>query len=136
MILWFGTCDADHPRFGFVADLGPVRSVVLVLETHLDTCGQRLIHAPVDHGSTEPESALKFSDRDAIGVAQHHLGPFHLARRCHSRSRKFLKRGPLFLRQNQRRSFRFSCHDCHLRDLNRKHGNYHLFSNCINGTNY
>ena len=136
MILWLGACDAHYPRLGFITDLGLVGAVVLVLETHLNTCAQRLVHAAVDHGSTEPKSALKFSDRDAIGVAQHHLGTLYLARRCHSRSRKFLERGALLLRQHQRRPFRFSSHDHHLHELKRKHGYYHLFSNCIDGTNY
>ena len=124
MILGFGACDADHPSLGFVADFGFMWPMVFVLEPHLDTCGQRLVHASVDHRSTKPKSALQLRDRDAISVAQHHLGAFHLASGRHPRCSKFLERGPLFLRQHQRRPFRFSRHDHRLHELKKKHSDY------------
>jgi len=45
MIHGLGARDADHPRLGLVANLGFVRSVVLVLESHLCACCQCVARA-------------------------------------------------------------------------------------------
>ena len=135
MVLGHGARHADHPSLGLVADLGLVRTVVFVLQPGLHAGGQRLVHAAVDHRAAEPQPTLEFGDRDAVGVAKHHLGPLHLPRLRRSRCREFFERASHLRRQHQRRSFGFPGHD-HLQEWKKGHGKYSLVRKRNDGTNY
>ena len=50
--------------------------------------------------AAESELPLEFGDRDAIGVAQHHLCALNLSRRRRPRSSQLFERGPLPRRQH------------------------------------
>jgi hypothetical protein len=79
MILGLGAGDAHHPSLGFIANLGFVRTMVGVLQSHLHTARECLVDAPVDHRAPDPKLALQARHRNAIGVANQYLGALSLA---------------------------------------------------------
>jgi hypothetical protein len=127
---------SSHPSFSRIGDVELARAVMFVLQSGMRPGGQYFVDTPIDHPAAKAKLTLKFGNRGAVGITEHHLGPLNFASGGRSGGRKLVGSGAKLRSQYQRVALGFPCHAHHRQELNMKNGSYLLISNRNDGANY
>ena len=109
-ILWLRARHMYHPRFGVVADDWFLGAVVAVFQgchrADRESLGHPFGNAQARHPETPPNAGYALS----CVISQNYRGTLRLPMRHCARPRYLLQFGPVFIRQDQLGSSRFTCH--------------------------
>src|ERR1017187_3965944 len=99
-----------HPSFGIVADYWLLGAVVAVFQRRHRAHRQSLGHPFRDSQARQPETPHHAGDALSGVIPQNNCGTLRLPKRHCARTLHLLQFRPVFIRQNQLGSPRFTCH--------------------------
>src|ERR1035438_2231082 len=99
-----------HPSFGIVADYWLLGAVVAVFQRRHRDHRQSLGHPFRDSQARQPETPHHAGDALSGVIPQNNCGTLRLPKRHCARTLHLLQFRPVFIRQNQLGSPRFTCH--------------------------